>query len=485
LKYNNKMKSLFKSTYLFMALLATGLVSCHKELNTVPDTSLTDLKTMDDIRSALRGAYDGFQSASYYNNTAASGSASAYSALPELMGDDFVEALESLGNWNVMSEMIYASDYGNIAGAFIQPYEIISRVNNLLLFVGNYETGATAAEAKRIRAQALAIRAHCHFDLMRYFAVDFGRNSTNLGVPYVTTFDPQEPFANLPTRNTVKENYDAILKDLGDALVAFRSGGNTTGNTSRYYIDSVVTYAMRTRVNYYASQWNDVIRDASIALAARPLGDSSAFVASFAAASEAAPPSEVYWQIPSDNSLRPGGAISGSSPNYRVTAAMSAILQNQGGAYVNPGVTRFNQSGSGNVQRTLLWKYPGIRSFKVFRAGELILMRAEAKARINDATAINDLNLLRTNRSVATGSETGAALLNAILLQRRVELLGEGHRWFDLRRTTKTIVRAECGTAGSSRAEQCTIGPDSRSWTFPIPFNELKVNPKLVQNPGY
>jgi hypothetical protein len=403
------------------------------------------------------------------------------------MGDDFIEALESLGNWNIMSEMIYASDYGNVSGAFVQPYEIISRANNVLQFVGKYESGATADEARSIRAQALAIRAHCHFDLMRYFAQDFGRNSANLGVPYVTTFDPQKPFANLPARNTVKENYDAVLKDLNDALLSFRAGQNTADNDSRYLIDSVVVYAMRTRVNYYASQFDDVIRDASVALAERPLGNSNDFVASFAAASEATPPSEVYWQIASDNLLRPGGAISGSSPNYRVTAAMGAILQAQGGAYANSGVTRFNQAGSGGVQRTLLWKYPGVRSFKVFRAGEMILMRAEAKARLNnnDPTALNDLNTLRTNRGVATGSETGTALLNAIMLQRRVELLGEGHRWFDLRRTTKTIVRAECGIAGNSRAERCNIGPDSRSWIFPIPFIETTVNPNLVQNPGY
>ncbi len=481
------MKRLLKSTYLFAAVLAVGLFACNKPLDTVPDTTLTDLRTLDDVRSALRGAYDGFQSNSYYDNPAASGTPSAYSALPDLMGDDFVEALESLGNWNVMSEMIYASDYANVSGAFIQPYEIISRVNNLLQFVGKYESGATSDEAKRIRAQALAIRAHCHFDLMRYFAVDFGRNATALGVPYVTTFDPQKPFGNLPARNTVKENYDAILKDLNDALSAFGGGGNTTNNASRYYIDSLVVYAMRARVNYYASQWEDVIRDASVTLTERKLGNSSDFVASFAADREAAPPTEVYWQIPSDNALRPGGAISGSSPNYRITAAMGTILQSQGGAYVDTVITRFNQVGSGGVQRTLLWKYPEIRSFKVYRAGEMMLMRAEAKARIdpNDPTALDDLNTLRTNRGVGTGTETGTALLNAILLQRRVELLGEGHRWFDLRRTTKTIVRAECGTAGNSRAERCTIGPNDRTWVFPIPFNELKVNPNLTQNPGY
>jgi len=479
------MKNITKAIYTAATVMTIGFAGCNKKLDTVPDTSLTDLKTFDDVRSALRGAYDGFQSNNYYNNPAASGSPSAFSALPELMGDDFVEAFESLGNWNSMSEMIYSSDNGVVAGAFIQPYEIISRVNNLLKFVGTYESGSTNAEAKRIRAQALAIRAHCHFDLMRYFAQDFGRNSTLLGVPYVTTFDPQKPFANLPPRNTVKENYDAVLKDLGDALLAFRAGGNTTGNATRYYIDSVVVYAMRARVNYYASQWNDVINDASVALTVRPLGNATDFVNSFVAAQEATPPSEVYWQIPSDNALRPGGAISGSGPNYRVTAALSAVIQSQGGAYVNTNITRFNQAGTGGVQRTLLWKYPGIRSFKVFRAGEMILMRAEAKYRISDPTALVDLNTLRTNRGVAVGAETGQALLNAILLQRRVELLGEGHRWFDLRRTTKTIVRQECGTAGGSRAANCTINPSSRAWIFPIPFNELKVNPNLVQNPGY
>jgi hypothetical protein len=479
------MKSFVKTTSFLLAFFATGLMACTKSLETTPDTSLTALKTIDDVQNALRGAYDGFQSNRYYHNPAASGNASAWSALPELMGDDFVESLESLGNWSTMSEMIYASDYNNVQAAFIQPYEIISRVNNLLAFVGNYESGASAAEAKRIRAQALAIRAHAHFDLMRYFAVNFDRNSAELGVPYVTTFDPQKPFANLPARNTVKENYDAILKDLNDALVSFREGGNTTGNNSRYFIDSVVVYAIRARVTYYASQWNDVIRDASVVLQKNPLGTASDFVNSFAAAGEAAPSKEVIWQIPSDNTLTPGGAIGGSNAGYRITAAMTEILQTQGGAYVDQGVVRFNRAGVGNVNRTLLWKYPGIRSFKVFRAGEMMLMRAEAKAKSNDATALADLNALRTARNVATSTESGNALLEAISLQRRVELLGEGHRWFDLRRTTKTIVRTECGVNGSSRAERCTIDADSRGWIFPIPFNEIKVNSNLVQNPGY
>jgi hypothetical protein len=475
-----------KTFYLLASFCLTAVLACNKELETTPEGQAKELVTFDDVKSALRGAYAGFQSGNYYNNRPSSGSPSGWSGLPELMGDDFVESLESLGNWNVLSEMNYAADNGIVAGLYVQPYEIISRVNNLLAFLPAFETGATAEEAKLVRAQALAIRAHAHFDLMRYFAQDFERTSTNLGVPYVTRFDPQNPFDNLPVRGTVKENYDSLFNDLNASLVAFREGnGEVADNASRNYIDSVVVYAMRARINYYASQWNDVISDATVALENRPLGDAADYVITFSTAGEAEPPTEVYWAIPSDGLLNPGGAISGPSPAYRITEAMKGILQDQGGVYVDPGIVQFNQAGTGGVQRTLLWKYPSVRSFKVYRAGEMMLMRAEAKYRINDATALDDLNELRQNRGVAAGSETGAALLDAILLLRRVELLGEGHRWFDLRRTTKTIVRAECGVAGQSRAQNCNITANDRSWIFPIPFNELKVNPGLEQNPGY
>lgn len=479
------MKHIFKLTTLAGIAFLLLVVSCKKELETTPDTSLTALTTFADIKSALQGCYAGFQSPNYYNNTAASGSGSGWSALPDLMGDDFVEALESLGNWRTLSEMTYAADNAAIQGVFSQPYEIISRANNLLQSIAPYETGANADEAQTIKAQALVIRAHAHFDLLRYFAPDFGRSSASPGIAYVTTFDPLKPFENLPARNSVKEDYDKIYADLNEALTAFRAGGNTTANTDRNLIDSVVIYALRARVNYYAAQWNDAIADASMALSLRPLTDAAGYVNLFTVDGETAPSTEVYWAIPSDGSLRPGGATNGASPNYRVATGLSDILLNQGGVYTDRAIVRFNQPGIGDFQRTLCRKYAGIRSFKVFRAGEMMLIRAEAKQRSGNATALDDLNELRTNRDVAAGSETGAALLDAILLQRRVELMGEGHRWFDIKRTTRTINRAECGTAGASTSNNCTVAATSRGWAFPIPFNDLKVNANLIQNTGY
>lgn len=478
-----------KNLYIKIAYLSifcfTLICSCSKELNTNPDTFRIEIKTFEDVKSVLYGSYGGFQSSNYYENKAASGDASGWSALPDLMGDDFVEIIGTLGNWKEMSEMEYDSENGAVAGIFSQPYLIIARVNILLKFLPAYEQGATKNEAMRIKAQALAIRAHAHFDLMRYIAPDFGRNSSSLGIPYVTTFDPDKPLAYKPARNTVKECYDNIYADLNSSLQAFRAGGNTTANGSRYFIDSTVVYAMRTRVNYYASQWSDAIKDANVALAIRPLTNASGYVDAFAATSETAPSTEVYWAIPSDNFLRPGLATNGNTSTYRVAADLVATIKNLGGAYSDPGIMAFNIPGGGNTLKSALYKYPAINSFKVFRAGEMMLIRAEAKQKLGDITALDDLNNLRTNRGVATGTETGAALLDAITLLRRVELLGEGHRWFDIKRTTKTINRAECGDAGNSSSDKCSIAADSKKWAFPIPFSDAKANPNLVPNPGY
>jgi hypothetical protein len=74
-------------------------------------------------------------------------------------------------------------------------------------------------------------------------------------------------------------------------------------------------------------------------------------------------------------------------------------------------------------------------------------------------------------------SLTGAALINEIMLQRRLELAFEGHRFFDLKRLGLPI--AKDPAQGSALAAS-----DPRVLSF-IPTTEITLNPKLVQNPGY
>jgi hypothetical protein len=129
-------------------------------------------------------------------------------------------------------------------------------------------------------------------------------------------------------------------------------------------------------------------------------------------------------------------------------------------------------------------KPDGVVNFKAFRTGEMYLIRAEAYARkggANEALGLADLNTLRAARisGYVPVVLAGAALTDAIQQERRKELICEGHRWFDLKRTNRTINRNDCGSF-------CTLLPANRAWTWPIPQPEIDANSNILpQNPGY
>jgi hypothetical protein len=116
-------------------------------------------------------------------------------------------------------------------------------------------------------------------------------------------------------------------------------------------------------------------------------------------------------------------------------------------------------------------------NYRSIRYADVLLMAAEAFNRggINDGKARTYLNLVRRrafgdlNHDI---SASGAALTDFILAERRLELMGEGHRFFDLVRTNRT--QAIPGfTAGKNEL-------------FPIPIEEIQFsNGNWQQNPGY
>jgi hypothetical protein len=120
----------------------------------------------------------------------------------------------------------------------------------------------------------------------------------------------------------------------------------------------------------------------------------------------------------------------------------------------------------------------------MFRLAEQYLIRAEARAKQNNISgAQNDLNIIRTRAGLAnTSANDQPSLLTAISKERQVELFTElGHRWLDLKRTVKvdevmTIVTPLKGN---------TNGWKSYQQLYPIPYSDIQMNPRLVQNVGY
>ena len=117
-------------------------------------------------------------------------------------------------------------------------------------------------------------------------------------------------------------------------------------------------------------------------------------------------------------------------------------------------------------------------NYRAIRYADVLLMAAEALNRggIDDERARTYLNEVRRRAFGDTDHDigaSGAALTDFILEERRLELMGEGHRFFDLVRTGRAADAIEGFQEGKHEL-------------FPIPIEEIQFsNGNWEQNPGY
>jgi hypothetical protein len=117
-------------------------------------------------------------------------------------------------------------------------------------------------------------------------------------------------------------------------------------------------------------------------------------------------------------------------------------------------------------------------SFSIFRYADAILLYAEACAELNrDAEAISALNMVRERAQASRYNGGGGTdLKNFIFLERERELIGEGHRYFDLIRTRR-LMSSEW-TMSPLTLDQYNRG----GWTWPIHASALNNNPHMELN---
>ena len=124
--------------------------------------------------------------------------------------------------------------------------------------------------------------------------------------------------------------------------------------------------------------------------------------------------------------------------------------------------------------------------FPIFRYADAIMMRAEALHRLGDnASAVNDINLIRTRAFGNTGGNiTAGQLTDQFLLDERGrEFYYEAQRRTDLVRFGKfTDGNYNWTWKGGAYNGANT---DSHLNLFPIPGAEVSANPNIHQNTGY
>lgn len=114
-------------------------------------------------------------------------------------------------------------------------------------------------------------------------------------------------------------------------------------------------------------------------------------------------------------------------------------------------------------------------NYRAIRYADVLLMAAEALNRggIDDTRAAQYLNMVRERAGLAPVSLSGNALTQQIWEDRRLELVGEGHRFFDLVRTGRAAEEIPGFTSGKNEL-------------FPIPLEEIEFSQgNWEQNPGY
>jgi hypothetical protein len=117
----------------------------------------------------------------------------------------------------------------------------------------------------------------------------------------------------------------------------------------------------------------------------------------------------------------------------------------------------------------------------------MYLNRAEARAQQNNLQgALDDLNEIRNrvgmNDLTLAEAGTQQSVLEAIEMERGIEFIEEGHRWFDLVRTGRamTVLTNIDRTNGDAESLE-----DPGRMVFPIPSRDIDSNENLEQNEAY
>ncbi len=462
----------------FIILLATTVLasSCEKILEVDPRQSIdasTALTSPEALTAATNGVYAKLREVSLYGRDLI--------AIPEVLADNGV-------NTGAGNRLIKESN--NEIGAHVsnwqQSYYGINRINLIL----DALNGVAMEESVKnnIKGQNLFLRALLYHNLLRVYAYDptaIVQESNRGGVPILVKGVLEVDDIPFAARGSIKEGYDLVYQDLAEAYTLISDKNNAPAFATKGAVA-----ALFSRVALYNGDDQKVIEEADKAIASK--------VATFPGKAEllnswrAEKHPESFFEIAfttadnlgSNESLR-ATFMTRTTVTSSTTASFGNVVVSDDlyAAYSAVDTRRgWIQKGLGaNANRNEMTKFASkngvanLDNVPVIRYAEILLNKAEALANLDRGEEANTiLNQIRTRANLAEVSLSGTALLDEILLQRRLELAFEGHRFFDLKRRGEDVIK-DAGNV--SFHDFRMLGR--------LPIREVEINPNLVQNFGY
>lgn len=479
---------------IFLAILAS-VSAC--ELNYEPYTSKADataLTSIEDLKTATVGAYSWIKTSVYAREL----------FWVSIYPSDDVALSGTTSNplYNAYTYKHFPS-MANVTTFWFDAYRGIYSSNKIIESI----TDGKSAELDQLKGENLYLRVMSHFFMVRFFGRPYTQgNGENPGIPYRDNTKD-----DLPARNTVKEVYTFMIRDL------LKAADLMTVPRNSCYASKETCYALLSRIYLYMADNANTIKYANMVIDSKrySLVTTSNLLNYFTLVPESN--TETIFalrHIDSDNRFK--SAIGNQFYNdtiswatgYGETYASQQIVDLywvfpndirrnfiQPIRYKTPPYAMQDRNG---VPKYYFKKYnyqQGITNLcspVILRLAEMYLNRAEANAKLgNNQLAIDDVNLLR-QRAGLTGTELyttanlkgKARVLDVVLEERRLELAFEGHRQFDLFRNNLPLIRAYKGYHGADndRFNHRVEANDPRV-IFYIPERETNVNPNLTQNP--
>ncbi len=447
-----------------------------------------------DMNTAINGMYASFRATDFYGRT--------FAVKGDLMGDDCFLSSTNSGRYNNLNLYTMVNTDGYASNIWLNSYAAIKNASIII----NNGLAISNDNISQLYSEAYAARALVYFDLVRNYAKPYTDNPDGVGVPIVTTFDQ----TSKPARVSVKQVYAQIIADLnkavslskftqGDVMTFLSTGAKRTVNSSfisKYAIKAILARVYQNMGDWTNAQTNalDVINNSGFSLVT-----STGLINYWKGTDPITTKTETLFEVTSDqnNSVADGtlSAIYVSKPNggsYGDILATKSVYDAFTATDVRKGLIS-PQARSGQLGTTYYCtKYPpsngiSVDDVKILRISECYLIAAEAYYNLNDIINANKyLNLVAQKRDPSVlFASLGTQVLEDILQERRKEFLFEGYRFWDMYRLKRSFVKPQGQDGTNAITQSITVTPSSLNMIFPIPNDEILVNPNISQNPGY
>lgn len=441
------MKNKIVKYILGTVLLSTSLVSCN--LDTSPTDAVEDskvFKTTAGNDKVLIGAW-GYLMETFY--TYANPGYGAFLRTNDAMGDDVVlNKRYGFGSHYAFSALY--SRGGTNTHSWNLTYKTINNANNVIANVNGSE--GTVVDKKRILGQALALRGFMYLHLASSYSfainVDPNAKAAPIYLEPTTKNSVGKPAA------TVRELYKQAIVDLEEALSLIPESYE---RNAKYKIDHQVVLGLLSRATLYARDWEKAKKYSDALLAKNDFLMSEAeYKSGFNDVSNR----EWIWghgQTPAQSnasyqfnyldvtSPESGYYSFNADPYFRDLFDDSDYRKSMIYWAPDPGSTKPKNDEIAYMRYAKFkFKTGQIADIVLMRTSEIYLINAEAKAQLGDGDAIVKLNELKRARGAKeVVGLSGQDLLDAIWLERRKELFGEGFSLIDIIRNQQKVIRKD------------------------------------------